>query len=217
MILLLLFGMPNNFATVVTLAGAGLALALQDFIVGFFGWFVLMGKDGIRPGDWVEINGVGGEALEVGVFKTLLLETSNWSDAADPTGRTVSFVNSFAIEGHYFNFSTSGQWLWDELEIQVTDGSDPYAIAEEMQRIAVAETATNAGEAEAEWQRIVPGRVRQNLSAQPSVKVRPSGASVSVVVRYLTRASDRQEVRARVYKAVIGLLHGKEGISTAAK
>jgi hypothetical protein len=28
-------------------------------------------------------------------------------------GRRVTFTNNFAVEGHYFNFSTSGQWLWD--------------------------------------------------------------------------------------------------------
>ena len=31
---------------------------LQDFIIAFFGWFVLMGRNGIHVGDWVEINGV---------------------------------------------------------------------------------------------------------------------------------------------------------------
>jgi hypothetical protein len=107
-ILLVFFGMPSNFATVLALIGAGLTVAMKDFIVGFFGWFVLMGKDGIHPGDWVEINGVGGEVVKVGLLHTVLLETGNWTDAGHPTGRKVSFVNSFAIEGHYFNFSTSG-------------------------------------------------------------------------------------------------------------
>ena len=120
--------MPSNFATVLALAGAGLTVAMKDFIVGFFGWFVLMGKDGIRPGDWVEINGVGGEVLKVGLLHTVILETGNWTDAGHPTGRKVSFVNSFAIEGHYFNFSTSGQWLWDEIEVQIPESAEPYAI-----------------------------------------------------------------------------------------
>ena len=79
------------------MAGAGLTVALKDFIVAFFGWFILMGKHGIREGDWVEINGIGGEVVEIGVLRTILLETGNWNDAGHPTGRKVSFVNSFAI------------------------------------------------------------------------------------------------------------------------
>jgi small-conductance mechanosensitive channel len=210
LILLVILGMPSNFATVLALAGAGLTVALKDFIVGFFGWFVLMGKDGIRPGDWVEINGVGGEVLEVGLFQTVLLETGNWTDAAHPTGRKVTFVNSFAIEGHYFNFSTSGQWLWDELEIQAPQDADPYPIAETIQKIVAEETGANAHVAETEWQRVVPGYAKRGFSAAPSVSVRPTGGSVSILVRYITQASDRQEVRTRLYRALIELVRQKE-------
>ena len=142
-ILLVIFGMPTNLATVIALAGAGLTVAMKDFIVGFFGWFVLMGEDGLRAGDWVEINGVVGEVLKVGLLHTVILETGNWTDPGHPTGRKVSFVNSYAIEGHYFNFSTSGQWLWDEIEVLVPQHVDPYAIGEALRQIAADETAGN--------------------------------------------------------------------------
>ena len=89
LILLVIFGIPGNFATVLALAGAGLTVALKDFIVAFFGWFVLMGRNGIRVGDWVEIEGVGGEVVEIGLLHTVLLETGSWTDAGHPTGRRV--------------------------------------------------------------------------------------------------------------------------------
>jgi small-conductance mechanosensitive channel len=215
LILLVILGVPSNFATVAALAGAGLTVALKDFIVGFFGWFVLMGKDGIRAGDWVEINGVGGEVVEVGLLHTVLLETGNWSDAAHPTGRKVTFVNSFAIEGHYFNFSTSGQWLWDELQVLVPQSADPYSIAEAIQKIATEETTQNAQLAEKEWERVTPVYAKRAFTAAPSMTVRPSGEGVNVIVRYITRANERQEVRSRLYRAVVDLL-GRKNISQPA-
>ncbi len=118
-ILFILFGMPNQISTILGLAGAGLTVACKDFIMGFIGWFLLMGRNGLRVGDWVEIDGVVGEVVEIGLLRTVLLETGNWTDSGHPTGRKVAFVNSFAIEGHFFNFSTTGQWLWDEVEILV--------------------------------------------------------------------------------------------------
>ena len=214
-ILLVIFGMPSNLATVLALAGAGLTVAMKDFIVGFFGWFVLMGKDGIRAGDWVEINGVGGEVLKVGLLHTVILETGNWTDAGHPTGRKVSFVNSFGIEGHYFNFSTSGQWLWDEIEVQVPADADPYAISEGLGRIAAQETAENARTAEAEWNRVAPAREKRMFSAAPSLSVRPSPLGISVLLRYITRANERFAVRARIYKAVVDLLRTKRIPETA--
>jgi small-conductance mechanosensitive channel len=216
LILLVILGMPSNLATVVALAGAGVTVAMKDFIVGFFGWFILMGKNGIHPGDWVEINGVAGEVIEVGFLHTVLLETGSWTDAGHPTGRKVSFVNSFAIEGHYFNFSTSGQWLWDEIQVQVPDSSDPYVTAEAIQKIVADETATNAKLAESEWSRVKPGSANRPFSAAPSLSVRPAGSGVTVLVRYLTRVNERHEVRARLYRAVVELLHRKQIPESAA-
>ncbi|HEV2299577.1 MAG TPA: mechanosensitive ion channel domain-containing protein [Candidatus Acidoferrales bacterium] len=210
LILLVLFGPPSQLATIIALAGAGLTVALKDFIVGFFGWFVLMGRNGIRPGDWVEINGVGGEVVEVGLLHTVLLETGNWSDSSHPTGRKVTFVNSFAIEGHYFNFSTSGQWMWDELEVQIPAGHDPFPIAEAVQKIAAKETESAARLAEKEWTRVAPSHASSTFKADPSMAIQPAGAGVSVRLRYITRANERHDLRARLYRAIIDLLHKKK-------
>lgn len=149
-ILLVILGLPGQLGTFLGLAGAGLTVALKDFIVGFIGWFVLMGKNGIRLGDWVEINGVTGEVVEIGPFHTVLLETGNWTDSGHPTGRRVTFTNSFAIEGHYFNFSTTGQWLWDELQLVLPYGEDPFPIIDAIQKKVAEATAESAKQAEQE-------------------------------------------------------------------
>ena len=209
LILLVIFGPPSQVATVVALAGAGLTVALKDFIVGFFGWFILMGPNGIRPGDWVEINGIAGEVVEVGLLHTVILETGNWSDAGHPTGRKVTVVNSFAIEGHYFNFSTSGQWLWDEIEVPIPAGVDPYPIAEAVHKAVVAATQANMGLAEKEWQRAIPMHVGKTFAPAPAIMVRPTTLGVNVIVRYITRANERHELRSRLFHQVVELLRSK--------
>src|ERR1700693_5435805 len=151
LILLVIFGPPRQLGTFLGLAGAGLTVALKDFIVSFVGWFVLMGRNGIRLGDWVEINGVTGEVVELGMFHTVLLETGNWTDSGHPTGRRVTFTNSFAIEGHYFNFSTSGQWLWDELQVVLPIGLDPYPIVEALQKKVLEGTSGRAWDGGSDW------------------------------------------------------------------
>src|ERR1051325_4443447 len=153
LILVVVIGLPGQLGTFLGLATAGLTVGLKDFIVGFIGWFVLMGKNGIRLGDWVESNGVTGEVVEIGPFHTVLLETGNWTDSGHPTGRRVTFTNSFAIEGHYFNFSTSGQWLWDELQLVLPAGQDPYPIVQEFQKKVSEATKEGAKQAEQEWRR----------------------------------------------------------------
>jgi small-conductance mechanosensitive channel len=208
-ILFIIFGMPSETTTILGLAGAGLTVASKDVIMAFFGWFLLMGRNGIRVGDWVEINGVGGEVIEIGLLKTVLLETGNWADAGHPTGRRVSFVNSFAIEGHYFNFSTSGQWMWDELELTIPAEQDPYAVIDGLQKLVKNDTEANAKKAEQEWQGTTTRYHVQAFSAEPAINVRPSGSGVEVRVRYITRAYERHETRKRLYEAVVAMLRGK--------
>ena len=210
LIAFVIFGMPSQTPTVIGLAGAGLTVALKDFIVGFVGWFVLMGRNGIRVGDWVEINGVGGEVVEIGLLRTVLLETGNWTDSGHPTGRKVTFVNSFAIEGHYFNFSTSGQWLWDEITLSVSTGQNPYPVIEAIHKLVVKETEENTRMAEEEWQKATTRYRVKSFSAKPAINLRPTGGGVEIHVRYITRAQDRQSTRARLYEAIVELLHGKE-------
>ena len=214
LILLVLFGVPSQLSTVLALAGAGLTVALKDFIVAFFGGFILMGKHGIREGDWVEINGIGGEAVEIGLLRTILLETGNWNDAGHPTGRKVSFVNSFAIEGHYFNFTTTGQWMWDELDVLIPAGEDPYYLSNSVLKLVSEQTQSDATQAEQDWRRATQNSVTQSFSAAPAIDVRPSNLGINLVVRYVVHAHDRYEVRTRLYQAIVALLHGNKPAKT---
>jgi small-conductance mechanosensitive channel len=210
LVLLVIFGPPSQLGTILGLAGAGLTVALKDFIVSFFGWFVLMGRNGIRLGDWVEINGVTGEVVELGMFHTVLLETGNWTDSGHPTGRRVTFTNSFAIEGHYFNFSTSGQWLWDELTLVLASSQNPYPIVEAIQKTVLEATADSAGQAEKEWQHAAHSRNMRALSAAPAINVKPVSGGVEIAVRYITRANERYQLRSKLYQAAMSLISKKD-------
>jgi small-conductance mechanosensitive channel len=210
LILLVILGPPKQLATLLGFAGAGITVALKDFIVAFFGWFVLMGKNGLRVGDWVEINGVAGEVIEINLLRTVLLETGNWTDSGHPTGRKVAFVNTYAIEGHFFNFTTSGQWMWDELHMVIPSDQDPYPLLDAIQKTMTKETEANARAAEQEWQRASSHYRVKAVSAAPAVNLQPTASGLEVRVRYITRAQERAAMRARLSQVVVQLLRGKK-------
>jgi small-conductance mechanosensitive channel len=216
LIFVILFGMPNQISTILGLAGAGLTVALKDFVMGFVGWFLLMGRNGVRVGDWVEINGVMGEVVEISLLRTVLLETGNWTDTGHPTGRKVAFVNSYAIEGHFFNFSTTGQWLWDEVEIMVPASQNPYPVIDAIQKMVAKETEASVKAAEQEWQKAATRYRAQPVSAAPEISLRPTTSGIEVHVRYITRAAERHAMRTRLYQALVELLHSRPGDQVAA-
>ena len=206
-VLLIIFGPPTQMTTIIGLATAGLTVVMKDFIVAFFGWFVLMGKNGIHIGDWVEIEGVGGEVIEIGILKTVLLEMGNWTNTGHPTGRHVAFVNSFAIEGHYFNFSTAGQWLWDELQVMLPGTGDSYQMAEQVRQVVERETEADAQKAEQDWERVTHQYGTRTFSAKPTVDLKPTVNRLDANVRYITRAPQRYEVKSRLFQKIVELLH----------
>jgi small-conductance mechanosensitive channel len=210
LIIFVLLGTPSQMPTILGLAGAGLTVVLKDFIVAFFGWFVLMGRNGIHLGDWVEINGVVGEVAEINLMRTILLETGNWTDAGHPTGRKVAFMNGYAIEGHFFNFSTSGQWLWDEIELMVPSSEDPYPIIEAIQKLVNTETEANSKTAEQEWGRATSHYRVEPVSLAPAINLRPTGAGVELHIRYITQAHERFATRTKLYTQLVELLRKKQ-------
>jgi small-conductance mechanosensitive channel len=206
LILLAIFGVPQQISTILGLTTAGLTLVFQDFILAFCGWFVLMGPHGIKVRDWVEIDGVGGEVVQIGLFRTWLLEAGNWTAHGHPTGRRISFLNGYAIRGRYFNFSTVGQWMWDEIKVSVPPGMEIDSLIKRICEATVKSTEADAKMAEEEWKRVTSEEGSPYFSAMPSVNLLPAGAGVDIVIRYITRAGVRVETRNHLFAMIVGLM-----------
>jgi small-conductance mechanosensitive channel len=216
-VLLVVFGVPSDVSTILGLATAGLTVALQSFILAFFGWFILMGRNGVRVGDWVEINGVAGEVIEINLFRTTILENSKWADKGHPTGRRATFINNFAVTGQFFNFTTVGQWMWDEISVNLPSSAETYARVALIHKSIIEVTREDARLAEQEWKRLPRQNHASTMSANASVNMYPAGAGVDVLIRYVTRASDRIEVRNRLYDRVFDVLHNPPVVITTAQ
>ena len=205
-ILLVIFGAPSQLGTILGLSTAALTIVLQDFVLAILGWFVLIGRRGMRVGDTVEIDGVSGEVTEIGLMATTLLETGSLGERGYPTGRHITLMNGFAIRGKYFNFSTAGQWMWDQIEVTIPASLDRSLMLEAILKEAEKETAADTGRAEEEWRRASKdGRLSQ-LRAGPTVNLLPSADGRTVEVRYVTRASERSQTRVRLYQHILDLL-----------
>jgi len=74
---------------------AGVAVALQSVILSAVGYFVLVGRRGIRIGDRVQISGVTGDVTDIGWLQFQLKEIDTRTQ--QPTGNVVTFSNSFVL------------------------------------------------------------------------------------------------------------------------
>ena len=121
----------GTLATVMGLAAAGVALALQNVILSFAGYFFVTGRYGIRVGDRIQIAGISGDVIDIGLFKLALMELAGDGNSRQPTGRVVIFPNSvvFQSNGNFFKQAPGTSFVWNEFRLTLSPECD-YRLAE---------------------------------------------------------------------------------------
>ena len=93
-----LFSVASDFSSLATYLGllsAGLLLALQNVILASLGSLVLLGKRGIRVGDRVQVSGITGDVINMGLLQFQLREFDVVEGGF--TGHVATFSNSLVF------------------------------------------------------------------------------------------------------------------------
>jgi len=105
-------------------AGAGIAFALQEVIASVAGWLSIILAQLYKTGDRVQLGGIKGDVMDIGVLRTTIMETGQWVDGDLYNGRIVLVANSFVFKEPVFNYSGEFPFLWDEIKIPIQYGSN---------------------------------------------------------------------------------------------
>ncbi|MBM3879376.1 MAG: mechanosensitive ion channel [Verrucomicrobia bacterium] len=76
-------------------AGAGIAFALQEVIASVAGWIALSFGRFYRTGDRVQLGGIKGDVIDIGVLRSTLMECGGWINGDLYNGRIVRVANKF--------------------------------------------------------------------------------------------------------------------------
>jgi hypothetical protein len=98
--------------------------------------------------------------------------------------------------------------MWDEIKLSVPPGTDIHALLKGIYEATVKATEADAKMAEMEWKRVTHEEGSPQFSAMPSVNLRPGGAGVDIVIRYITRAGVRLETRNHLFAMIVELMQG---------
>lgn len=84
----------QSLATFLGLVSAGLAIALKDLVTGLAGWIFIIWRKPFGVGDLIQIGNNSGDVIDIRPFKFIIMETGNWVDADQSTGRITHIPNS---------------------------------------------------------------------------------------------------------------------------
>jgi small-conductance mechanosensitive channel len=109
----------SGFGTILAVLLAGVAIALQDILKSFVGWLYVSSRAGLEVGSRVEVNGVTGDVIDIGILKTTLLEVGNHVFGQQSTGRLVTVPNFWLVSENVFVSAASNPFVWQEIRITV--------------------------------------------------------------------------------------------------
>ena len=96
--------------------------------------------------------------------------------------------------------------MWDEIKVSLPPGTETDSLIKSIYEGSVKSTEADAKMAEAEWKRVTSEEGSPYFSAMPSVNLRPAGAGVDIVIRYITRAGVRVETRNHLFAMIVELM-----------
>ena len=194
--------------------GAGLAIALGPVIVSIAGWSLIVSANLYKIGDRIQLGGVIGDVIDIGVFKTSLLEIGNWVQADQMSGRVVTVANAAVFRDPVFNYTQGAPYIWDEFTIPISYG--PYwERAQSMMLEAVSDYAGEIADPAQASLRQLPGMsLLGTPETQPQVYVSLTEHWVACTLRYVVHARSRRAVKHRLQGQVLKAL-AREGVEIA--
>lgn len=193
----------GSLATFAGLLTAGIAVGLQNVILSVAGYFFLIGKYGVRVGDRVQIAGVTGDVIDIGLVRIHLMELG---EGAKPTGRAVVFSNAVVFQANAGMFKPvpGTKFVWHEITLTLPSDSNYRQVEERMLgavKSVFADYKDRMQSEHARMQDTLTGYPVEDLDPESRLKLTSTG--VDVVIRYPVELDQASEIDDRIARKVI--------------
>jgi small-conductance mechanosensitive channel len=193
----------RGLGTVLGFFGAGLAIALREYVASFLAWFYLLGQRNVALGSRIEVAGVRGDVIDIGVLKLTLIEVRGEGVGEQSSGRLVTIPNFKLLTDPVFHFSAGSPFVWDEIEFLVPYESDWERGREILEEIGREIYEPHATEIEGGFRRLESAYAFRYGITTPIVYTSVGGSGVTLKLRYLTHVRQRRDNRDRISRTVL--------------
>ena len=205
----------RNLLTVFTVVGAGLLLATREAVLSVFGWLHLVLRAPYRQGDRIEINGVRGDVVDIRLLHTTVVEVGGWVADEQSTGRLVHIPNQWVFLYPVTNGSVGAGFVWNELSVTVTPGSDWRRVKETLEGLAAASAAESAARVRASMDALATEYLVDYTVLTPFVYVHLGEKGVRLTLRYLCEVRQRRVTAHALTVALLDALDGAADVTFA--
>ncbi|MDA0745692.1 MAG: mechanosensitive ion channel [bacterium] len=187
-------------------AGAGVAFALQEVIASAAGWVAMSFGRFYQVGDRVQLGGIKGDVIDIGVLRTTLMECGGWIKGDQYNGRVVRVANSFIFKEPVFNYSSDFPFLWDEILIPVRYGSNYERARKDFQQVLDDITGEHARRIKNDWRHMTDKYMLEDARLEPMVTLNMQENWVEYALRYVVdykqRRTTKDKICVRILQAI---------------
>jgi small-conductance mechanosensitive channel len=184
-------------------AGAGVAVALQDVLASIAGAFSIGFSKLYAMGDRVQIGDTRGDVIDIGLLRTTLLETGNWVSRDLYNGRIVHIPNSAVLKGSVFNYSQGFHFIWDEIKVLFTTTSDCQLAREMLLRVAKEAIGEYLVEAQTSWRAMSDNYRSANPPLDPTVALVVNAGRLEFTVSYVVDYTKRIAMQDQLFTKIV--------------
>lgn len=201
----------GKMAVAFGVAGAGIAFALQEVIASLAGWVAISFGNFYNTGDRVQLGGIKGDVIDIGMLRTTMMEIGQWVNADLYNGRIVKIANSFVFKEPVFNYSGDFPFLWDEITVPVKYGSD-YRLARELfQRVLLEATDDYTRQAKTSWTNLIQQYRVEPTELDPRVSLIANDNWMEFTLRYVVDYKKRRITKDLLFTRLLEEIDRTEG------
>ena len=179
-------------ATILTVVGAGLAIAMREVLLSFVAWIHMLLRAPYKSGDRIEVNGLHGDVIDIRPLHSTMMETGGWVDADQSTGRIVHFPNGWFYQYGVYNYTQGFRFVWNEIPFTVTFRSDWKAARDILMKLASETTGPIEQKAQEEIRQMSREYHVYYKVLTPFVYVRATQNGICLSLRHLTEVRKRR-------------------------
>jgi len=192
-------------------AGAGIAFALQEVIASFAGWLAILFGDFYKTGDRVQLGGIKGDVMDIGVLRTTIMETGQWVDGDLYNGRIVLIANSYVFKEPVFNYSGDFPFLWDEIKIPIQYGSNYEKTKIILEKIGVEVAGDLTQKSQEKWQKMQQKYLLEEAQTKPMVSLIANDNWVEFTLRYVVSYKKRRATKTELFTKILKEIEATNG------
>ena len=201
----------GGLTVAIGVAGAGIAFSLQEIIVSFAGWLAIVFGGFYKSGDRVQLGGIKGDVMDIGVLRTTIMETGQWVDGDLYNGRIVLIANSFVFKEAVFNYSGQFPFLWDEIKIPVKYGSNYQKTREILMQVGKEVAGDLTIQSKEEWSNLQRKYRLEDAQTEPMVSIVANDNWVEFTLRYVVEYKRRRLTKTELFTQILTHIEATNG------